>query len=84
MKEFGIILGLKKNNMIEKEYVCGNCEVEMDIFDIGILASLEYECFFTTKMICLCKSCTIEREKELKKELELIQSAIRQNIRNLE
>lgn len=67
---------------MEKEYMCDNCEIEMEIFDIGILASLQDECDFTTKMICLCKTCTIEREKELKKELQLIQYAIKQNIRN--
>jgi hypothetical protein len=68
------------NNM-EKEYICDKCEVEMEIFDIGILASIEDECDFNTKMICLCKPCTIERETELKKELQLIQYAIVQNIK---
>jgi hypothetical protein len=65
---------------MKKEYICDKCEVEMEIFDIGILASLEDECDFNTKMICLCKPCTIEREIELKKELTLIQTAISQNI----
>lgn len=65
---------------MEKEYVCDKCEVEMEIFDIGILASIENECDFTTKMICLCKQCTLDREKELTKELQLIQYAIKQNI----
>lgn len=65
-----------------KDYVCDSCEVEMEIFDIGILASMESECDFTTKMICLCKQCTLEREVELKKELQLIQYAIKQNIQN--
>lgn len=65
---------------MEKEYVCDKCEVEMEIFDIGILASIENECDFTTKMICLCKKCTLDREKELTKELQLIQYAIKQNI----
>lgn len=69
------------NNM-EKEYICDKCEVEMEIFDIGILASLQDECNFTTTMICLCKPCTIEREIELKKELQLIQYAIKHNIKN--
>ncbi len=67
------------NNM-EKEYICDKCEVKMDIFYIGILASIEDECDFNTKMICLCKPCTIERETELKKELQLIQCAIVKNI----
>jgi len=66
---------------MEKEYMCDKCEMEMEIFDIGILASLQDECDFTTKMICLCKSCTIEREKELKHELQVIQYAIKQNIK---
>lgn len=64
------------------DYCCDKCEVEMEIFDIGILASLQDECDFTTKMICLCKKCTLEREVELKKELQLIQYAIKQNIKN--
>lgn len=68
--------------MNEKEYVCDKCEVEMEIFDIGILATIEDECSFTSKMICLCKPCTIERESELKKELQLIQYAIKKNIKN--
>lgn len=67
---------------MEKEYVCDKCEAEMEIFDVGILASIEDECHFTTKLICLCKDCTIYREKELKQELQLIQYAIKQNIRN--
>lgn len=67
---------------MEKEYCCDKCEVEMEIFDIGILATIEDDCEFTSTMICLCKPCTIEREKELKKELQLIQYAIKQNIRN--
>jgi hypothetical protein len=54
----------------------------MEIFDIGILATIEDDCEFTSTMICLCKPCTINREKELKKELQLIQYAIKQNIRN--
>jgi hypothetical protein len=54
----------------------------MEIFDIGILGNIEDECNFTSKMICLCKPCTIEREKELKKELQLIQYAIKKNIKN--
>ena len=58
------------------EYICDKCEVEMEIFDIGILASLEDECHVATKMICLCENCMIEREKQLKKELQLIQKAI--------
>ena len=58
------------------EYVCDKCEVEMEIFDIGILASLEDDCHVATKMICLCKNCMLEREKQLKKELQLIQKAI--------
>jgi hypothetical protein len=67
---------------MEKEYLCDKCEIEMEIFDVGILATLEDECDFTTKMICLCKSCIIERETELKKELSLIQYAIKQNVKN--
>jgi len=67
---------------MEKDYSCDKCEVEMEIFDIGILGNIEDECNFTSKMICLCKPCTIEREKELKKEIQLIQYAIKQNIRN--
>lgn len=47
------------------EYICDKCEIEMEIFDIGILASLEDE------------YCMIEREKQLKKELQLIQKAIK-------
>jgi hypothetical protein len=64
---------------MKKEYVCDKCEVEMEIFDIGILASIEDECDFNTKMICLCKPCTMKREIELKKELQLIQLAIKVN-----
>jgi hypothetical protein len=67
---------------MEKEYMCDNCEVEMEIFDIGILGNIEDECNFTSKMICLCKPCTIQREVELKKELQLIQYAIKHNIKN--
>ena len=67
---------------MEKEYMCDKCEVEMEIFDIGILGNIEDECNFTSKMICLCKPCTIEREVELKKELQLIQYAIKHNIKN--
>jgi hypothetical protein len=67
---------------MEKEYTCDNCEVEMDIFDIGILGNIEDECNFTSKMICLCKPCTIQREVELKKELQYIQYAIKHNIKN--
>lgn len=67
---------------MEKEFMCDSCEVEMDICDIGILGNVEDECNFTSKMICLCKPCTIDREKELKKELQLIQYAIKQNIKN--
>lgn len=67
---------------MEKEYMCDNCEVEMEIFDIGILGNIEDDCNFTSKMICLCKPCTIEREVELKKELQLIQYAIKRNIKN--
>ena len=66
----------------QMDYCCDKCEVEMEIFDIGILASLQDECNFTTTMICLCKPCTIEREIELKKELRLIQLAIVNNIKN--
>ena len=66
----------------ELDYCCDKCDVQMEIFDIGILGNIEDECNFTSKMICLCKTCTIEREKELKKELQLIQYAIKQNIRN--
>lgn len=66
---------------MEKEYMCDKCEVEMEIFDIGILGNIEDECNFTSKMICLCKPCTIEREVELKKELQLIQYAIKRNIK---
>ena len=69
--------------MDSAEYMCDNCEVEMEIFDVGILASLEDECNFTTKMICLCKPCTIAREKELKQELRLIQYAIKSNINRM-
>ena len=65
----------------ELDYCCDKCEVEMEIFDIGILASLQDECEFYTKMICLCKPCTLEREIQLKKELQLIQYAIKQNIK---
>jgi hypothetical protein len=65
----------------ELDYCCDKCEIEMEIFDIGILSSLEDECNFTSKMICLCKPCTIEREVELKRELALIQYAIKQNIK---
>jgi hypothetical protein len=68
--------------MNNSEYMCDKCEVEMEIFDIGILGNIEDECNFTSKMICLCKPCTIEREKELKKELQLIQYAIKKNIKN--
>lgn len=64
-----------------KDYVCDNCEVEMEIFDVGILATIEDDCDFTSQMICLCKQCTINREKQLKKELYLIQSAIKRNIK---
>jgi hypothetical protein len=67
---------------MEKEYMCDKCEVEMEIFDIGILGNIEDDCNFTSKMICLCKPCTIEREVELKKELQLIQYAIKRNIKN--
>jgi hypothetical protein len=67
---------------MEKEFMCDNCEVEMEIFDIGILGNIEDECNFTSKMICLCKPCTIQREVELKKELQLIQYAIKHNIKN--
>jgi len=67
--------------MKELDYCCDRCEVEMEIFDIGILGNIEDECSFTSKLICLCKPCTIEREKELKKELQLIQYAIKQNIK---
>jgi hypothetical protein len=67
---------------MEKEFICDNCEVEMEIFDIGILGNIEDECNFTSKMICLCKPCTIQREVELKKELQLIQYAIKHNIKN--
>ena len=67
---------------MEGEYVCDKCEVEMEIFDIGILAIIEDECDFTATMICLCKQCTLDREKELKKELQLIQYAIKNNIQN--
>jgi hypothetical protein len=49
------------------DYCCDKCEVPMGIMDLGILASLQDECNFTTVMICLCKPCTIEREIELKK-----------------
>jgi hypothetical protein len=66
---------------MEKEYICDNCDVEMEIFDIGILASIEEECSFTTKMICLCKPCTLQREKDLEKDLKLIQYAIKSNIK---
>ena len=66
---------------MEKEYMCDNCEVEMEIFDIGILGNIEDDCNFTSKMICLCKPCTIQREVELKKELQLIQYAIKRNIK---
>ena len=66
---------------MEKEYMCDKCEVEMEIFDIGILGNIEDDCNFTSKMICLCKPCTIEREVELKKELQLIQYAIKRNIK---
>jgi hypothetical protein len=66
--------------MNNTEYVCDNCDVEMEIFDVGILASLESECSFTTKMICLCKPCTFQREKDLERELKLIQYAIKRNI----
>ena len=65
----------------ELDYCCDKCEVEMEIFDVGILSSIEDKCDFTTKMICLCKPCTIEREIELKKELVLIQYAIKHNIK---
>ena len=51
----------------ELDYCCDKCDVQMEIFDIGILGNIEDECNFTLKMICLCKLCTIEREKELKK-----------------
>ena len=64
------------------DYCCDKCEVPMGIMDLGILASLQDECNFTTVMICLCKPCTIEREIELKKELQLIQYAIKKNIKN--
>jgi hypothetical protein len=67
---------------MEKEYMCDKCEVEMEIFDIGVLGNVEDECNFTTKMICLCKPCTIEREKELQIELKYIQYAIKRNIKN--
>ena len=63
-----------------KEYVCDKCNIEMEIFDVGILATLENDCSFSSKMICLCKNCTLEREKELIKELQLIQYAIKQNV----
>jgi hypothetical protein len=62
---------------MEAEYICDKCNIEMEIFDVGILASLEDECHVATKMICLCKNCMIEREKHLKKELQLIQNAIK-------
>ena len=65
-----------------EKYMCDNCEVEMEIFDIGILGNIEDECNFTSKMIRLCKPCTIQREVELKKELQLIQYAIKHNIKN--
>jgi hypothetical protein len=65
---------------MEKDYVCDKCNVEMEIFDVGILASIEDECDFNSTMICLCKKCTINREKELIKELNLIQKAIKNNI----
>ena len=45
----------------ELDYCCDKCEVEMEIFDIGILSSLEDECNFTSKMICLCKPCLLLR-----------------------
>jgi len=64
------------------EYMCDRCEVEMEIMDIGILSSINNECDFTSKMICLCKPCTMEREKELKIELQHIQYAIKKNIKN--
>ncbi len=64
----------------ELDYCCDKCEVEMEIFDIGILSSLEDECDFTTNLICLCKPCTLKREVELKRELAIIQYAIKHNI----
>jgi hypothetical protein len=65
---------------MEKDYVCDKCNVEMEIFDVGILATMEDECDFNSTMICLCKDCTINREKQLMKELNLIQTAIKNNI----
>jgi hypothetical protein len=68
--------------IMEKDYCCDKCEIEMTISEVGILSSLTDDCDFTTKLICLCKPCTIQREKELKQELQLIQYAIKQNIKN--
>lgn len=65
---------------MEKEYVCDKCDVDMTICDIGILASNEEFCDTTSEMICLCKTCLVQREKDLKNELKLIQSAIQQNL----
>ena len=64
------------------EYMCDRFEVEMEMCEIGILASINNECDFTSNMICLCKPCTMEREKELKTELQHIQYAIKKNIKN--
>ena len=64
----------------ELDYCCDKCEIEMEIFDIGILSSVEDECSFTSNLICLCKPCTIAREVELKRELAIIQYAIKHNI----